>query len=73
MRERVFDPVPQSWFAENKQYLNTTEKPDGKIYLRIPLTTMAAGSLAINLSKVGKEYSLQPHRFSLMPLSTVAQ
>jgi hypothetical protein len=60
--------VPQNWFAENKQNLNVTEKPDGKSYWHIPLTRMADGSIAINLSKVGKKYSLEPHRFSLNPI-----
>jgi hypothetical protein len=57
--------VPQRWFAENKQNLNTTEKPDGGSYWHIPVTKMADGSLAINLSKVGRKYSLETHRFSL--------
>jgi hypothetical protein len=57
--------VPQGWFAKNKQNLNTTEKPDGKSYWHIPLTTMGDGSIAINLSKVGGKYSLEQHRFSL--------
>jgi hypothetical protein len=57
--------APQSWFAENKQDLNTTEKPEGGSYWHVPLTTLADGSLAVNLSKVRKTYSLEPHRFSL--------
>lgn len=57
--------VPQSWFAENKQNLNMTEKEDGGSYWHIPLTTMPDGSLAINLSKVGRKYSLESHRFLL--------
>jgi hypothetical protein len=57
--------VPQRWLAENKQNLNMTEKPDGRSYWHIPLTTLSDGSLAINLSKVGKKYSLEPHRFAL--------
>jgi hypothetical protein len=44
-----------------------TEKPDGGSYWHIPLPTMPDGSLAINLSKVGRKYSLEPHRFSLKP------
>jgi hypothetical protein len=63
--------VPQSWFEENKQNLNTTEKPDGKLYWHIPLTTMVDGSIAINLSKVGKRYSLESHRFSLSAVDRV--
>lgn len=58
--------VPQSWFAEHKQDLNTTEKSDGKSYWHIPLTKLPDGSIAINLSKVGKKYNLEPHRFSLL-------
>jgi hypothetical protein len=57
--------VPQKWLSENKQHLNMTEKPDGRSYWHIPLTTLSDGSLAINLSKVGKKYSLEPHRFAL--------
>jgi hypothetical protein len=57
--------VPQSWLSENKQNLNTTEKPDGRNYWHIPLTMLADASIAINLSKVGKKYSLEPHRFAL--------
>jgi hypothetical protein len=57
--------VPQNWFEENKANLNATEKPDGKIYWHIPLTTMPDGSIAINLSKVGRKCSLEPYRFSL--------
>ncbi len=57
--------IPQSWFAENKENLNTTEKQEGRIYWHIPLTTMSDGSIAINLSKLGKKYSLEPHRFPL--------
>jgi hypothetical protein len=57
--------LPQNWLGENKQNLNTTERPDGGSYWHIPVTTMPDGSLAINLSKIGRKYSLEPHRFSL--------
>jgi len=57
--------VPHSWIAENKQNLNATEKPDGTCYWHIALTTLNDGSLAINLSKIGKKYDLTPHRFNL--------
>jgi hypothetical protein len=57
--------VPQVWFPQNKENLNATEKPDGTRYWHIPLTKLPDGSIAINLSKVGKKYSLEPHRFSL--------
>lgn len=60
--------VPQYWFAQNKQNLNTTEKPDGSTYWHIPLTLLSDGTLAINLSKIGKKYSLEPHRFPLLRL-----
>ena len=57
--------VPQRWFAENAGNLNTTEREGGGSYWHIPLTRMDDGSLAINLSKVGRKYSLEPHRFAL--------
>ena len=56
--------VPQAWFAQNKSDLNVTERPEGKSYWHIPLTTLPDGSLAINLTRTGKKYSLEPHRFS---------
>ena len=61
--------VPQSWFAENKQNLNVTERTDGKSYWHIPLTILNDHSIAINLSKVGRKYSLEPHRFSLAAMT----
>lgn len=55
--------VPRTWFAENKQNLYVAEKASGTRWL-IPLTTLAEGSLAIDL-KDGTTYSLAPHRFTL--------
>ena len=57
--------VLQSWFAENRIDLNMTEKPDGGSYWHVPLTTRPDGSIAVNLSTVGRKYSLEPHRFAL--------
>ena len=57
--------VPQSWFAENRINLNMTEKPDGGSYWHVPLTTLPDGSIAVNLSKVGRKYSLEPYSFAL--------
>ena len=59
--------IPQTWFAQNKDNLNSTEKPEDRLYWHIPLTTMADGSLAINLSKIGQKYRLDPYKFSLHP------
>lgn len=59
--------VPQRWFAENAANLNATERDGNGSYWHIPLTTLADGGLAINLSKVGRKYSLEPHRFALAP------
>ncbi len=61
--------VPQEWFAENVANLNTTEREGTRSYWHIPLTTLDDGSLAVNLTKVGRRYSLEPHRFSLPPRS----
>ena len=59
--------VPQGWFAENIGNLNMTEREGGRSYWHIPLTTLDDGALAINLTKVGRKYSLEAHRFSLAP------
>lgn len=59
--------VPQSWFAENASHLNATEREGARSYWHIPLTTLNDGSLAINLTKIGRRYSLEPHRFPLAP------
>ncbi len=59
--------VPQRWFEENTKNLNSTERDGRGSYWHIPLTTLDDGSLAINLTKVGKKYSLEPHRFDLAP------
>ena len=61
--------VPQKWFAKNAANLNTTERQESRSYWHIPLTTLDDGSLAINLSKIGRKYSLEPHRFPLAPRS----
>lgn len=58
--------VPQSWFAENAKHLNATERDATQTYWHIPLT-FDSGGLAINLTKAGWKYSLEPHRFSLSP------
>ena len=58
-------PVPQRWFTENAANLNTTEREGERSYWHIPLTTLDDGSLAINLTRVGRKYLLEPHRFAL--------
>jgi hypothetical protein len=58
--------VPHKWLAENAANLNATEKEDGR-YWHIPLTTLDDGSLAINVTSVGRKYPLEPHRFPLAP------
>jgi hypothetical protein len=57
--------VPQTWFKENAQYLNVTEREGERSYCHIPLTTLEDGSLAINLSKIGRKVSLAPYQFPL--------
>jgi hypothetical protein len=57
--------VPQRWFAENAYNLNATERDGNRRYWHIPLTTVDGGDLAINLTKIGQKYSLEPHRFSI--------
>jgi hypothetical protein len=59
--------VPQKWFAENSANLNVTERDGPRSYWHIPLTALDGGGLAINLNKVGRKYSLEPHRFPLAP------
>lgn len=61
--------VPQKWFAENAGDLNVAGKRDDGTpsHWHIPLTTLDGGGLAINLTKVGRKYSLEPHRFPLAP------
>lgn len=59
--------VPQKWFAENTDNLNVTEREGIRSYWHIPLTTLDGGGLAINLTRVGRKYSLEPHRFPLAP------
>jgi len=59
--------VPQEWFAENVANLNATERDGSRSYWHIPLTTLDGGGVAINLTKVGRKYSLEPYRFPLAP------
>lgn len=62
-REEAY-AVPYSWLAENKKNLNKTEK-DGRSYWHIALTTLDAGELAVNISRVGTKASLTPYRFQI--------
>ncbi|MCA2968231.1 MAG: hypothetical protein INH43_06930 [Acidobacteriaceae bacterium] len=57
--------IPQRWLAENAANFNATEREESRLYWHIPLTTLDGGKLAINLSKVGRKYPLEPHRFLL--------
>ncbi|MEP7364040.1 MAG: hypothetical protein ABI972_12355 [Acidobacteriota bacterium] len=57
--------IPYAWFAENTQNLNSSERNGSLAYWHVPLTTMDDGSLAINLSKVGRKVSLAPFQFPL--------
>jgi hypothetical protein len=59
--------IPQRWLTENVNNLNRTERDNDRSYWHIPLTTLEDGTLAINLSKVGRKYPLAPHRFPLAP------
>lgn len=57
--------VPQRWFAENLENLNTTERDGDRLYWHIPMTTIDDGTLGINLSKIGTTFALEPYRFPL--------
>jgi hypothetical protein len=61
--------VPQKWLSENAANLNATDRDGSRSYWHIPLTKFDGGGLAINLTKVGRKYSLEPHRFPLAPIS----
>jgi hypothetical protein len=54
--------VPYSWLLENKKNLNKTDTGD-RSYWHIALTTLEAGNLAINISRIGVKKSLAPYRF----------
>ncbi|HLH02618.1 MAG TPA: hypothetical protein VKX25_07600 [Bryobacteraceae bacterium] len=54
--------IPHTWLEQNKANLNSTQKPDGTLYWHIPLT-FVDGKLAINLTRIGKKYELEAHRF----------
>lgn len=56
--------VPHGRFAEILDFLNKTERED-RSYWHIPLTTLDSGSIAINLTKVNKKFSLEPYRIPL--------
>jgi len=58
--------VPQRWFAENTANLNASEREGKLAYWHIPITTFDDGGLAINLTRVGRKYSLEPHKFPLV-------
>lgn len=54
--------LPYTWLSANKDSLNITDRGD-KSYWHVPVTTLANGDLAINLSKVGKKLALKSYRF----------
>lgn len=57
--------VPYSWLLENKKNLNKTDTGD-RSYWHIALTTLEAGNLAINISRIGVKKSLAPYRFQFL-------
>ena len=59
--------VPQRWFAENTANLNASEREGKLAYWHIPITMLDDGGLAINSTRVGRRYPLEPHRFPLGP------
>ncbi len=67
-REFAF-AVPRQWFAENANDLSVSERDGSRAYWHIPMTTLEDGTLAINLTRAGRKYSLEPHRFPLAPSS----
>jgi hypothetical protein len=64
MDQDIAYAVPFSWFANNKQNLNMTDR-SGKPYWHIAFTTLEGGALAINLSRIGTKTPLQPYAFKL--------
>jgi hypothetical protein len=61
--------VPHSVIHQNKKNLNMTERGD-RSYWHIALTTLEDGSLALNLSRIGKKLS-QGHVVGLSVLLSV--
>jgi hypothetical protein len=56
--------VPRQWFAENERNLSVAGS-GSRSYLHLPLTTLDDGSLAINVTRLGCKYPLEPYRFPL--------
>ncbi len=56
--------IPYSWFEKNKTNLSMTDSGERTCW-HVPLTTLANGGLAINVSKVGAKADLAPFRFTL--------
>lgn len=54
--------VPYSVLDKHKKSLNMTDRGD-RSYWHVALTTMEDGSLAINLSRIGKKLALKPFAF----------
>jgi hypothetical protein len=54
--------VPYSLLDQHKQNLNMTDRGE-KSYWHVVLTTLDEGSLAINLSRIGKKLTLKPFVF----------
>jgi len=54
--------VPYSVLDKQKKNLNVTERSD-KSYWHVALNTLEDGSLAINLSRIGKKLALKPFAF----------
>jgi hypothetical protein len=54
--------LPLSFIKEHLPALNTTEKGDKK-YWHLALATLENGSIALNLSTIGKKIDLAPYAF----------
>jgi hypothetical protein len=55
--------LPVAFIEQNLEAMNTTEKDDKK-YWHVALT-MEKGSLALNLSSIGKKIDLSPYALKL--------
>jgi hypothetical protein len=54
--------IPYAWIEQNKNNMNVTDRGD-RSYWHVPVTTVEAGRLAINLSKIQVKSALEPYRF----------
>jgi hypothetical protein len=60
-RDEAF-AVPYTWIRDNKNNLNMTARGQ-KSYWHVALTTVDGARLAINVSKAGGKFALEPYRF----------